>query len=78
MDEQDELNGDTLMHWGKKGKSAEKKTAELNAAKARQRYLEKKWKNTKGAAEKAGKKAKGIYDTLKSKKKKKLQEELKF
>lgn len=80
MDEQDELNGDTLMHWGKKnkGKSATELTKEHNAKKARQRKMEETWKKTKGAAKGAAEKAKSIYGTFKSKKKKKLQEELKF
>ena len=74
----DELNGDTLMHWGNKGKSAKKKTEELNARKARQRKMEKTWKKTKAAGKGAAETAKSIYGKYKSKKKKKLQEELKF
>lgn len=74
MDEQDELNGDTLMHF----KKAEKQRKEHKAKLARQRKGEKLWKKTKGAAKGAAEKAKSIYGTFKSKKKKKLQEELKF
>ena len=77
MDEQDELNGDTLMHWGKKGKLAEKKTAEKNAKLKRQRKMEETWKKTKGAAKGAAEKVKDIFGKMGGKKKK-LQEELKF